>query len=90
MSNFNDGGPAFPQARVTVLAEDGTPNESAAITHDGMSLRDHYAGLAMQSFCQGAKGMGGLARDEIVSQFDRLAEFAYLLADSMVRAKAKT
>lgn len=36
---MNENTPAFPMARVTVLAEDRTP-------HEGMSLRDYFAGQA--------------------------------------------
>lgn len=72
-----DGGPAFP------ASEDHGLNSGMP----GMSLRDHYAGLAMAAFDQGATGMGGLDRSEVRSQFLKLAEFAYLQADAMIEAR---
>ena len=42
------GGPAFPMTHVTVLAEDGTPNESCEVRHEGMTLRDYFAAHAPQ------------------------------------------
>lgn len=42
MSKQTHSTPAFPMARVTVLAEDGTPNEAAGLGHPGMTLRDYF------------------------------------------------
>lgn len=40
------GGPAFPWVKVTVLAEDGTANESLETGQMGMTLRDWFAAHA--------------------------------------------
>ncbi|KQP36108.1 hypothetical protein [Pseudorhodoferax sp. Leaf274] len=80
MSKQDDGGPAFPQAKVTVLAEDGTPNEAAAVTHDGMSLRDHFAGLALQGICAHDTTWGWGSTELVAQQ-------AYELADQMLKAR---
>ena len=46
-----------------------------------MTLRDHYAGLAMQ----------GLLTAEIVGDYsnDHVAEIAYVIADAMLKERAK-
>ena len=47
MSNTTiHGGPAFPMASVTVLAEDMS---HTSLTHHGMTLRDYFAAKAMQA-----------------------------------------
>jgi hypothetical protein len=63
MSNDkNTGGPAFPIPNVDHFS-------------DGMTLRDHFAGLAMQQFCN------------IVDDYDSAAEWAYKQADAMLKAR---
>ena len=59
----NDGGPAFP------FSDD--------VDCEGMSLRDWFAGLAMQ----GMMASGSQAPD------DRLAAEAYAAADAMLEAR---
>lgn len=87
MSAINHGGPAFPQAKVTVLAEDGTPNEAASITHGGMTLRDYFAAKVLPAmysdYCTSASRIGfdegwmmGVAMD------------AYAMADAMLAARS--
>ena len=76
------GGPAFPMTHVTVLAEDGTPNESCEVGHAGMTLRDYFAAKAMQGF---AATLTGTAR----VFFDTLAFDAYAMADAMLKARNK-
>jgi hypothetical protein len=65
---INDGGPAFP-----VPATDATHGR----THDGgMSLRQHFAGLAMAAL---------LGReDEHIYGHGKIAELAYKQADAMI------
>lgn len=66
----NDGGPAFP-----VLESGGAGLE---LTCTGMSLRDYFAGKALQGLLAGgARCEGGLARA-------RLTDEAYGHADSML------
>ena len=69
MSNINDGGPAFP-----ALSEWKAPQ--------GMSLRDHFAGLAMQAAATNPKGADGFT-------FEQRAEWAYAQADAMVAERAR-
>ena len=77
MSKINDGGPAFPTLG-------NVSHNSDWITEDGMTLRQHYAGLALQGVLAGYWGnasMGGLdpsmIANEAVQQADALiAELA--------------
>ena len=61
---INDGGPVFP-------CEIGT-------TSKGMTLRDHFAGKAMQ---------GMLACEMLRATEQEFAERAYKLADAMLKAR---
>lgn len=82
MSNDNTGGPAFPHGPLgdSITFEDGRTNHQVD-AHPGMSLRDWFAGMAMQ----------GLLAAEIgdnVSGYEDLAEMAFKQADSMIANRA--
>jgi len=73
MSNTkNTGGPAFP---VVLDGETASAERMHPIVSQGMTLRDHFAGLAMQQFCN------------IVDDYDSAAEWAYKQADAMLKAR---
>ena len=72
----NDGGPAFP-CRVILEDKLGGAHES---TNPGMSLRDHFAGLAMQGFVAKSGGSGPQHLPDIGNE-------AYMFADIMLRAR---
>ena len=57
-----DGGAAFPLF--------------AATGHSGMTLRDYFAGKAMQALAQG-------------NYFDATARQAYMIADAMLKARER-
>lgn len=82
MSTINDGGPAFP-----VFPETGNAHAAA---FRGMSLRDHFAGLAMPAVyaqaMRDAEQGSGLFQDP--SWRVGLALDAYAMADAMLRARA--
>ena len=62
-----DGGPAFPK-----LTQD--ERWKTFTSTDGMSLRDYFAGKAMQALAQG-------------NYFDVTARQAYMIADAMLKAR---
>ena len=64
------GGPAFP-----TLADNGH-----AMNQDGMTLRDWFAGMAMQSLILAAKTS---------QDVDLLSKGAYQLADAMLKERSK-
>lgn len=77
---INDGGPAFPMPYTT--ADNGPP---------GMSLRDWFAGMAMQGaisdpeFCAGHPD--GKPLDTPQRYREALVRYAYNQADAMLEAR---
>ncbi len=64
--SIKDGGPAYP-----------VPNSANQNGQEGMSLRDHFAGLAMAAIiASSAEGTS-----------DSDAKAAYIYADAMLRAR---
>mgnify|MGYP001571670296 FL=1 len=52
-TKIDDGGPAFPKAGhppATATGPSGTISTTGDVGHDGMSLRDWFAGQAIQGF----------------------------------------
>lgn len=70
-----DGGPAFP--RLT--------RDSFAPEFTGMTLRDYFAASAMQGFLSGRKQVRGMSLQEL---FESYADYSYMVADEMLKAKA--
>ena len=76
-----DGGPAFPRP-FSELPIIGGPN---SWPQDGMSLRDHFAGLAMQMFIKEY----WIPRDNELAVMSGLAisQMSYDIADAMCKEK---
>jgi hypothetical protein len=70
---IKDGGPAFP-TRSYDLERD------VWVREEGMTLRDHFAGLAMQ-------GLLACDLDCSPKQVPGIAASAYILADAMLKAR---
>jgi len=69
------------------MKEDTTPIDPTSMQKTGgfakdMTLRDYYAGLAMQSFVAGWIGIKAYPPTDMV-----LAETAYAMADAMLKAR---
>lgn len=74
MSKTRDGGPAFPSAEEWVTV--------------GMSLRDWFAGQALMAFrIQFPSTLG--PQDQAKKAAVMSAEYAYILADSMIAEREK-
>jgi hypothetical protein len=71
---INDGGPMHP---CTCMEDNGRGyGDKRAVHYSGMSLRQHFAGLAMAAL---------LGReDEHIYGHGKIAELAYALADAMI------
>lgn len=96
MSEKDNGGPAFP---VRVDNNDPTPMEVLGVRikpgqyaqFGGMTMRDHFAGLALQGML--ANSGGPIQRNEQSAwaltncTFDDVSEFAYEFADAMLKAR---
>lgn len=80
---IDDGGPASPCLIPT--GGDHCNDEPAPVVRwPGMSLRDHFAGQAMQAFFAGIDNSGGV----VPVDDERVAERAYEVADAMLKARA--
>ena len=66
-----DGGPAFPRP----FSEDTYLEDTDYEAQQGMSLRDYFAGKAMQALAQPG------------NYFDATAKQAYMIADAMLKAR---
>ena len=72
MNSQNNGGPAFP---------DGSTNEWGNSNNSGMTLRDYFAAQAMQGMLANGRRIEG---DDAIS---KRAQYAYLMADTMLAAR---
>jgi hypothetical protein len=82
MSNTkNTGGPAFP------TSSDQFGSTDASI-HGGMTLRDHFAGLAMQAIIAAALTEGSKTEYSLNNEMAAyVAQDAYHHADAMLKAR---
>lgn len=82
----HDGGPAFPDpARGH---ESNIGNQTPMLQPEGMSLRQWYAGMALATLSGIVPNIPG---DEFVPDktAERLADFAFRLADAMLERRAR-
>lgn len=97
MSNTNDGGPAFPCTTMEPThgiefrnGEEVEVFSSQPVDHPGLSLRDHFAGKALQGMCSNYKlldlvELAHLSSGEPVRFM--LAHKSYEIADAMLAAR---
>jgi hypothetical protein len=72
-----DGGPAFPRPASEYTASGTLPDGNDAIqAQAGMSLRDWFAGMALQ-------GLIG------AQEYEKIAKHCYYIADAMLSARHK-
>lgn len=76
VQSIDDGGPAFP------LGDNSCFNPSP-----GMSLRDWFAGKALQGIVN--RSMWDIEGDPLVVHRAAWAKYAYLVADAMLKARLK-
>lgn len=79
---MNDGGPAFPRPIGEAL---GTVSDGYA----GMSLRDWFAGMALQLAGATALEMIMRGRTEPLPDEDSMARKCYATADAMLKARGQ-
>jgi hypothetical protein len=75
-----DGGPAYPSTIVTEHHANGAPKTS--FLHEGMSLRDHFAAQIVSGY------IAATAPGDPYPKPDEAADYAYDVADAMLRARA--
>ena len=83
---FPNGGPVHPVRLPIPYAIHAPDTPQPTELHTGMSLRDHFAGLAMQAFLNGHVSHYG---HENPWPYDAMASEAYDVADAMLRAREK-
>lgn len=86
MATKKDGGQAFPCAP-------GGTGEEFEPGAEGMTLRDYFAGQALNGFFSSPawmKGADAAALKSDAKLADALAEFAYQYADAMIAEREKT
>lgn len=76
MSDIKDGGPAFP-----LFADGNAACHMSSIAHDGMSLRDWFAGMVLNGMCSAPFSEGA---------YPEMARQAYKMADAMLTERGKT
>jgi len=81
---INDGGPAFPALDLW----DSKAQVVTAPASHGMTLRDHFAGLAMQSVLDGSWPDLQLVPQNGLEPIENSAMFAYQIADAMIKARS--
>jgi hypothetical protein len=84
MTDVKDGGPAFGSA-ATHSRDDGQGSIRQIGAHPGMTLRDWFAGRAMQAVVTGF--LAGDQRGDLEHQ--HTAEAAYAIADAMLAARSR-
>jgi hypothetical protein len=89
MSNTkNTGGPAFP---VVLDGETASAERMHPIVSQGMTLRDHFAGLAMQGIMSSETEGNGLMSAMQGTQREQWmlenAVYSYAWADAMIKAR---
>lgn len=80
MSHRRDNPPAFPRAMAI--------HEAGDDPQMGMSLRDHFAGLAMQAL-MAKSPFEMLLPGEVGEKAAKRAQSAYMMADAMLTERAK-
>ena len=87
--SIKDGGPFHP-CEVTWRTDgsvDGIQTQNHAGIHTGASLRDHFAGLAMQGVLMTSMSLGEIDEAEPAPCLDRAAGLFYEMAHAMLRAR---
>lgn len=83
---INDGGWAFPRP----YSEDKF-NDEQLMSQSGMTLRQWYAGLAMQSLIVGVVSVGGVfGKGDKPDSNDLISKVAHEIADSMIQQGEKS
>ena len=85
--NPETGGPAFPRSGYFIN------NDYFANDQEGMSLRDHFAGLAMQALSAHPESLVAIrlsAEQAGITAPEMMARTAYGIADAMIAERNRT
>ena len=81
---INDGGPAFPWS---YMGRDSCGQEVTREQGMGMTLRDYFAGMALQGILSGTSCPGD--RTNAFQNAKYAAKWSYDFADAMIEEKTK-
>ena len=87
MSSPDSGGPAFPVPGQFVKSGDVAMSQP---TEAGMSLRDWFAGMAMQRYVNVAGAALAASPDTDNGLSETIAKVSYRLADAMIAERKKS
>jgi hypothetical protein len=79
-NNKKTGGDAFPTTE-----HQHTETGCYPVTRNGMTLRDHFAGLAMQVAMQVA--LDAVEDEDSASAMELAPKLSYAMADAMIKAR---
>lgn len=82
---MDDGGQVYPQAPAVWISSDGKQAQEMRKGHAGMSLRDWFAGMALQGLV--IKRLE--EKDEEITAEEVFAYSAYSCADAMIAERKK-
>lgn len=96
-TKLSDGGPAFPTDQPVFMFPNDLPKEwrdkcfSIAAKTSGMSLRDWFAGMALQGILANpaTANLGSMFTKDGWMQPDLLADCCYEQADAMLKERSK-
>lgn len=81
----DDGGAAFPhETRGGDMGYQMRPTG-----RPGMTLRDYFANGVCSAAMTNARGLGGETDESLATQFSALARLSYMVADAMLKERAK-
>jgi len=81
----DDGGPAFPFDEVVIMESGKLKGTHQKEWQMGMSLRDYFAGMALQT-CVSKEYMEVLSAEQIA---EMIAEGCYRIADAMLEERGR-
>ena len=79
---------AFPSPGVVMPGYNETFFQQGA--YEGMSLRDWFAGMALNGLCAGFSQLNAWPDDRFPESYEVAAEHSYTLADAMLRQREAT
>jgi len=53
-----------------------------------LTVRDSFASEAARAFLAGTHGLASMPDEEVKRQFDEVGRYAYMMADSMMKARS--
>lgn len=88
MTDKDSGGPAFPGSKNNYW-HDGLQNRHSVVSYSGMSMREWYAGMALQGLIASHANPNCFHLPAEDADFLRITKAAFGYADAMIEASKK-